>query len=573
MDARKVYESWVDHPGIDESIRQELIDIKDDANEIEERFYRELEFGTAGLRGILGAGTNRMNIYTVAKATQGLADYINSMNSYTAGKKAPAQGNTGETPSVAIAYDSRHMSPEFADISAAVLNDNGIRAYVFDSLRPTPELSFAVRYLKCIAGINVTASHNPAKYNGYKVYWSDGAQVSEPFDREIMDCVNKITDMLSPRMMPKDEAIKKGLYVQIGEDVDNAYMDAVCLTIKDGELIRNEGKNIRIVYTPLHGAGIKIVPKLLARVGFTDVHVVKEQEIPDGDFPTVEYPNPEVTEALKLAHDLAVKVDADIVLGTDPDSDRMGVMVRDADGNFHNLTGNLIGCILCEYLMKKMKTSGQLPQDGYIIRSIVSSQLVDQIAAEYGAELREVLTGFKWIGRNILESERAGKGTFIFGFEESCGYLTGTYARDKDACGAVLTMCEACAYYKSEGMTMWDVAQDMYKRYGFVKEQTISLTREGQEGLKEIAAIMDRIRKTPFTEIAGYPVIKFRDFEKPQETGLAKSNVLFFTLENGWVCVRPSGTEPKIKYYMGVRCKSEAEADEMLAAMKKYLVG
>ena len=562
MDARKVYENWVNHPGIDESIRQELIAIKDDANEIEERFYRELEFGTAGLRGILGAGTNRMNMYTVAKATQGLADYINSM-------KADAD----TLRSVAIAYDSRHMSTEFADISAAVLNANGIRAYVFDSLRPTPELSFAVRHLKCIAGINVTASHNPAKYNGYKVYWEDGAQVSEPFDQEIMACVNKITDMLSPKLMPKDEAAAKGLYVQIGEDVDNAYMDAVCTTIKDAELIKNRGKDISVVYTPLHGAGIKIVPKLLERVGFTNVHVVKEQAVPDGDFPTVEFPNPEITDALKLAHDLAVQVNADLVLGTDPDSDRMGVMVRDADGNFHNLTGNLIGCILCEYLMKKMKTSGQLPKDGYIIRSIVSSQLADQVAAEYGAELREVLTGFKWIGRNILESEKAGKGTFIFGFEESCGYLAGTYARDKDACGAVLTMCEACTYYKGEGLTMWDVAQDMYRRYGFVKEQTISITREGQEGLKEIAAIMDKIRKAPFTEIAGYPVVRFRDFEKPEETGLAKSNVLFFTLENGWVCVRPSGTEPKIKYYMGVRCKTEADADAMLAEMKKYLVG
>ncbi len=562
MDARKVYESWVNHPGIDESIRQELIAIKDDANEIEERFYRELEFGTAGLRGILGAGTNRMNMYTVAKATQGLADYINSM-------KADAD----TLRSVAIAYDSRHMSTEFADISAAVLNANGIRAYVFDSLRPTPELSFAVRYLKCIAGINVTASHNPAKYNGYKVYWEDGAQVSEPFDQEIMACVNKITDMLSPKLMPKDEAVAKGLYVQIGEDVDNAYMDAVCTTIKDAELIKNKGKDISVVYTPLHGAGIKIVPKLLERVGFTNVHIVKEQAVPDGDFPTVEFPNPEITDALKLAHDLAVQVNADLVLGTDPDSDRMGVMVRDADGNFHNLTGNLIGCILCEYLMKKMKTSGQMPKDGYIIRSIVSSQLADQVAAEYGAELREVLTGFKWIGRNILESEKAGKGTFIFGFEESCGYLAGTYARDKDACGAVLTMCEACTYYKGEGLTMWDVAQDMYRRYGFVKEQTISITREGQEGLKEIAAIMDKIRKAPFTEIAGYPVVRFRDFEKPEETGLAKSNVLFFTLENGWVCVRPSGTEPKIKYYMGVRCKTEADADAMLAEMKKYLVG
>ena len=558
MSAVEVYESWMANPALDENLKKELIAIKDDAKEIEERFYRELEFGTAGLRGILGAGTNRMNIYTVAKATQGLADYINSKC---------------ENGCVAIACDSRHMSPEFVDVSASVLNANGIKAYVFESLRPTPELSFAVRYLKCIAGINVTASHNPAEYNGYKVYWEDGAQVSEPYDAEIMACVNKITDMLSPKLMPKDEAIKKGLYVQIGSEVDNAFMDEVYKTVKQPEMIKEKGGSIRIVYTPLHGAGIKIVPELLKRAGFTDVHIVKEQEQPDGAFPTVAYPNPEVKEALKLAYDLAVETNADLVLGTDPDSDRMGVMVKDAEGNFHNLSGNLIGCILCEYLMRMSKATGQLAPDSYVVRSIVSSQLADQVAAEYGAELKEVLTGFKWIGRTILESEKTGKGTFVFGFEESCGYLAGAYARDKDACGAVLTMCEACAYYKSIGMTMWDVAQDMYARYGYVKEETISITRAGQEGLKEIAAIMEKLRSDPFKEIAGYEVVKYRDFQKPEETGFPKTNAVYYSLPNGWVCVRPSGTEPKIKYYIGVRGKDEAEAIEMLAAIKKFLVG
>lgn len=561
MSAKEVYESWLSSPDLDEGLRKELEAIRGDEKEIEERFYTELEFGTAGLRGILGAGINRMNIYTVAKATQGLADYINSKSA------------DGSVQSVAIAYDSRHMSPEFADISASVLNANGIRAYVFESLRPTPELSFAIRHLNCIAGINVTASHNPAEYNGYKVYWEDGAQVSEPFDKEIMDCVNQVKDMLSPKLMPKAEAIEKKLYIPIGREVDEAFMDAVYETVREPELVREKGSQIRIVYTPLHGAGIRIVPDLLKKAGFTDVHIVKEQEEPDGAFPTVAYPNPEVKEALQLAHDLAVKVDADLVVGTDPDSDRMGVMVKDHEGNFRNLTGNLIGCMLCEYELRSLKESGKLAPDSYIVRSIVSSQLADKVAAEYGCELKEVLTGFKWIGRKILESEETGKGTFVFGFEESCGYLAGTYARDKDACGAVLSMSEACLYYKNKGMSLWDVAQDMYQRYGFTKEETISETRAGQEGLKEIADIMDRLRKDPYTEIAGYPVVKFRDFTKPEETGFAKSNVLYYTLENGWVCVRPSGTEPKIKYYIGVRADSPENAEAMLNQIRDFMVG
>ena len=559
---KEEYERWLGHDLEDPDLLPELLKVKDNEEEIKDRFAVSLQFGTAGLRGTLGAGTNRMNVYTVRKATQGLADYINSRE------------NPGfAARSVAIAYDSRHMSPEFADISASVLNANGIKAYVFESLRPTPELSFAIRYLKCIAGINVTASHNPAEYNGYKVYWEDGAQVSEPQDKAIMDCVNSVTDMLSPNLMDKEDAIDKGLYIQIGQEVDDAFMSAVYETVREKELLKEKGGDIRVVYTPLHGAGIKIVPELLKRAGVTDVHVVKEQAEPDGDFPTVDYPNPEVKEALKLAHDLAVEVNADLVLGTDPDSDRMGVMVRDNEGVFHNLTGNLIGCILCEYELRSLKESGTLADDAYVVRSIVSSQLADRVACEYGAELKEVLTGFKWIGRKILESEQTGKGTFIFGFEESCGYLAGTYARDKDACGAALSMCEACAYYKTKGMSLWDVAQDMYKRYGFVKEETISITRAGQEGLKEIAGIMDALRAEPFAEIAGYPVIRFRDFQKPEETGFAKTNALYYTMENGWVCVRPSGTEPKIKYYIGVRAESEEKALAMLKEIRTFLVG
>jgi len=387
-----------------------------------------------------------------------------------------------------------------------------------------------------------------------------------------MDCVNAVEDMLSMKLMPQDEAVEKGLYVQIGREVDDAFMDAVYATAKEPELLKEKGSEIRIVYTPLHGAGIMIVPELLKRAGVTDVHIVKEQEQPDGNFPTVEYPNPEIPDALKLARELAESIDADIVIGTDPDSDRMGVMVRDDEGKFRSLSGNMIGSILCEYELNRLASKGQLAKDSYVVRSIVSSKMADMVAAGYGAELKEVLTGFKWIGREILESERTGKGTFVFGFEESCGYLAGDYARDKDACGAALSMSEACAYYKTTGMSLWDVAQDMFRRYGFVKEETISITREGQEGLKEIADIMEKLRSQPYTEIAGYAVTSYRDFQKPEETGFPKTNALYYILDNGWVCVRPSGTEPKIKYYIGVRRSSAQEADEMLKEIKSFLL-
>ena len=558
MSAREIYESWLNCNDLDESLKKELEAIKGDEHEIEERFYRELEFGTAGLRGVLGAGTNRMNIYTVAKATQGLADYIN------------AQDRADK--SVAIAYDSRHMSVEFAEISASVLNANGIKTYVFDALRPTPELSFAIRYLKCIAGINITASHNPAKYNGYKVYWEDGAQITEPVDQGITDSVAAVKDMLSMKQMPKDEAVSKGLYVEIGKEVDEAFMDAVYKTVREPELLKEIGPQINIVYTPLHGAGIMIVPELLKRAGITNIHIVKEQEKPDGAFPTVEYPNPEVKEALKLAKELAIKVDADLVIGTDPDSDRMGIMVRDSEGNFQNLTGNMVGSILCEYELSRAYSRGELTPDSYIVRSIVSSNMADLVAANYGVQVREVLTGFKWIGREILKSETTGEGKFIFGFEESCGYLAGDYARDKDACGAALSISEACAYYKSQGMSLWDVSRDMFKRYGFVKEETISITREGQEGLREIAGIMEKLRNDPFKEIAGYPVVQFRDFKDTKSTGFPPTNALYYTLENGWVCVRPSGTEPKIKYYVGVRRDTDSESSDMLKEIKDFLL-
>ena len=420
MDYRELYEQWINDPAIDEETKNELKSLEGNEAEIKDRFFQELEFGTAGLRGVIGAGTNRMNKYTVAKATQGLSDYINSF-----GEK---------DPKVAIACDSRRMSPEFVEITASVLNANGIKAYVFESLRPTPELSFAVRYLGCIAGVNITASHNPAEYNGYKAYWSDGAQVTPPHDTGIMKCVNAVTNISSPKLMSKEEAIQKGLFITIGEDVDEAYMKEVSKQVREPELLAKYAGEISIVYTPLHGAGIMIVPKLLKRFGFDKLSVVPEQEKPDGNFPTVPYPNPEMPQAFALADALGKETNADIIIATDPDADRIGLHVRDAEGAYHDISGNMIGCMICEYELSRLKECGALPKGGFVVRSIVSSRLFDQIAEHYGVEVRKVLTGFKNIGAEILKSEMEGKGTFLFGYEESYGYLVGTHARDKDAC-------------------------------------------------------------------------------------------------------------------------------------------
>lgn len=558
MDYRKAYENWLEDPAIDAETKEELKAIEGDDTEIRDRFYQELEFGTAGLRGVIGAGTNRMNQYTVAKATQGLSDYINSFQK--------------ESPSVAIAYDSRRMSPEFADITASVLNANGIRAYVFESLRPTPELSFAVRHLDCIAGVNITASHNPAEYNGYKAYWADGAQVTPPHDKGIMDCVNRITDLSSPKRMPKEEAAAKGLYVTIGEEVDEAYMKEVSAQVREPEVIAQYAKEIAVVYTPLHGAGITIVPQLLKRFGFTDLTVVSEQEKPDGNFPTVPYPNPEMSQAFALADQLGQEKNADLILATDPDADRIGMHVRDGKGAYHAISGNMIGCLICEYELSRRKAKGELPEDGYVVRSIVSSRLFDRIAEHYGAQVRKVLTGFKNIGAEILKSEESGEGTYLFGYEESYGYLVGTYARDKDACVAALKLCEMCAWYHSRGKTLWDAVEDIYQTYGFHKEKTISVTKKGVDGMAEIAATMQDMRANTPSQIGGLPVEKSLDYEKPEETGLPKSNVLYFALPGAWVCVRPSGTEPKIKYYVGVEAETEKQAEELIGRLEKGIM-
>ena len=556
MNSREVYDNWLADECIDEETKAELRSIADDPVEIEERFYKDLEFGTGGLRGILGAGSNRMNKYTVAKASQGIADHINSKR---------------KNGSVAIAYDSRHMSAEFAEVTASVLNANGIKAYVFESLRPTPELSFTVRHLACDIGINVTASHNPAKYNGYKVYGRDGAQVTPPEDEEIMERVNAIKDFSMIKWMDRKDADEKGLYIQIGQEIDEAYMAELSSQVKEPELIKEHAGEVNVVYTPLHGAGQKIVPQLLKSFGFKNLHIVEEQKDPDGDFPTVQFPNPEFEDAWTLALDLGRKVKADVMVATDPDSDRMGVYVTDKDGNFHALTGNMTGCLLCEYELSRLKAKGQIPSDGYVVRSIVSSRLFDRIAAEYQVAVREVLTGFKWIGKEILESETNGSGTFLFGYEESYGYLVGTHARDKDACVSALAICEACVYYKEQGKTLWDIMQEMYERYGFITEYNMSVTMEGKAGLEKISEIMSAMRSDPPKKIAAYDVVNAIDYADPASTGLPASNVLFYEMKDAWLCVRPSGTEPKIKYYIGVRGENSKEALTKLEEIKSSL--
>lgn len=572
MDIRKKYESWLNDPDIDPETKKELEEIRDDEKEIEDRFYTELEFGTAGLRGVLGAGLNRMNKYIVCRATQGLADYINHVFENGLNEKLPARDAAPEK-AVAIAYDSRHMSKEFSEFTALCLNANGIKTYVFEGLRPTPELSFAVRHFNCISGVNITASHNPAEYNGYKVYWADGAQVTPPHDQGIMDCVQAVKDFSKPKLMDRSEAVDAGLYISIGTEVDLLYIQEISKQIKEPEAIKKQADNIKIAYTPLHGTGITIIPQALKMAGFENVFTVPEQAEPDGDFPTVPYPNPETPKAFELVEALAKQVGADIAIATDPDADRIGVHVRDKNGEYHELSGNVIGALLCEYELSRLSAKGQLPKDGIVIRSIVSSDLIDRIADAYGVKLVEVLTGFKWIGAEILKMEESGEGTYIFGFEESYGYLIGTYARDKDSCVAALALSEACAYYKDCGMTMWDAVQEMFKKYGFSVEETVSVTMKGSDGMAAIQNIMQGLRDDPISDIAGYKINKTRDYKKPEETGLPKSDVLYYELDDAWVAVRPSGTEPKIKYYFGVTAETKEAAEEKKDRLKDALVG
>lgn len=560
MDYRETYKEWLDNPYFDDATKAELKAIADDEKEIEERFYMDLEFGTAGLRGIIGAGTNRMNVYTVRKATQGLANYIASVG--------------GQAKGVAIAYDSRRMSPEFADEAALCLAANGIKAYVFESLRPTPELSYAVRRLGCIAGINITASHNPPEYNGYKVYWEDGAQITPPHDKGIMDEVKKVTDYATVKTMPKDKAQEAGLYAVIGADIDDPYIEELKSLVLRKDCIDAVAEDMTIVYSPLHGTGNIPVRRVLKELGFANVYVVPEQELPDGEFPTVSYPNPESEEAFQLGLKLGKEKNADLILATDPDADRLGVYVKDSKtGEYHSLTGNMSGCLIGDYIIGQRKEKGDLPTDGAFIKSIVSTNMADAIAKYYGIALVEVLTGFKFIGQKILEFEKTGKGTYLFGMEESYGCLTGTYARDKDAVVASMALCEAAAYYKTKNMTLWDAMLAMYERYGYYKDDVKAITLKGIEGLEKIQEIMNTLRADAPAEIGGYKVTSARDYKEGSirsmetgevaPTGLPSSNVLYYDLtDDAWVCVRPSGTEPKVKFYYGVKGESLEDADE-----------
>ena len=565
MDYRGMYEEWLNNPYFDEATKQELRDIAEDDNEIKERFYTDLEFGTAGLRGIIGAGINRMNIYTVRKATQGLANYITKVG--------------GKDKGVAIAYDSRRMSPEFADEAALCLAANGIKAYVFESLRPTPELSYAVRKLSCIAGINITASHNPPEYNGYKVYWEDGAQITPPHDGGIRDEVKAVTDYNTVKTMNKDEAVSAGLYQQIGAEIDDAYMEELKKQVIHWDSIKEMGSQLKIVYTPLHGTGNLPARRVLKEIGFENVYVVPEQELPDGEFPTVSYPNPEAAEAFELALKLAKEKDADLVLATDPDADRLGVYVKDTkSGEYITLTGNMSGCLLAEYELSQRKETEGLPEDGALIKTIVTSNMADAIAEAYNVRLIEVLTGFKFIGQQILGFEQSGKGQYLFGFEESYGCLIGTHARDKDAIVATMALCEAAAYYKTKNMTLWDAMVAMYDKYGYYKDDIQAITLKGIEGLEKIQSILSTLRDNPPTQVGEYKVLSARDYKKDtvvnletgetKPTGLPNSNVLYYDMnDNAWLCVRPSGTEPKVKFYYGVKGSSLEDADAKSKAL------
>ena len=560
MNYQETYQEWLNNPYFDEATKEELKNIQDDDNEIKERFYSDLAFGTAGLRGIIGAGINRMNIYVVRKATQGLADYILE------------QGT--DKKRVTIAFDSRHMSPEFADEAALCLAANGIKAYIFESLRPTPELSFAVRYYNCIAGINITASHNPPEYNGYKVYWEDGAQFTPPHHKGVTAKVNAITDISKVKTMSREEAIRAGLYEVIGSEVDDAYITEVEKQVHNQDAIDQMASKLKIVYTPLHGTGNLPVRRVLKDLGFQNVYVVPEQELPAGAFPTVSYPNPESKEAFELGLKLAKEKDADLVLATDPDADRLGVYVKDSKtGEYIALTGNMSGSLLCEYVLSQKKAmNGSLPDDGAVVKSIVTTNLVDAVAEGYGVNLIEVLTGFKFIGQQMLNFENTGKGTYLFGLEESYGCLIGTYARDKDAVSATVALCEAAAYYMTQGKTLWDTMTDMYEKYGYYLDKVKALEFAGLDGAEKIQNMLKSLRENPPKEIGGLKVLKSRDYQNDTitdlttgetvPTGLPSSNVLYYELENNaWLCVRPSGTEPKIKFYYGVKGSSMEDAE------------
>ena len=569
MSYMEKYQAWLSNPYFDEATKAELKGL--DEKEIEDRFYKDLAFGTGGLRGVLGAGTNRMNIYTVRKATQGLANFIN------------LQATDGKQKSVAIAYDSRNMSTEFADESARVLAANGIKAYVFESLRPTPELSFAVRELGCISGIVITASHNPPEYNGYKVYWEDGAQVTSPKDVQIIEQVNLVEDFATVKTMPKEEAMAADLYEVIGEAMDDLYIAQLKKLIIDPEVIEQEAKDFTIVYTPLHGTGNIPVRRILKEIGFTNVYVVPEQELPDGNFPTVGYPNPEDAKAFALALKLAEEVSADVVMATDPDADRLGVFAKTKEGTYEALNGNNIGMILMHYILSRKADKGVLADNSAVVGTVVSTYMARAIAKEFDVTLFETLTGFKYIGEKIKEFEEDGSYTYQFGYEESYGALIGTHARDKDAVVAVMGVAEAAAYYKSQGITLYEALLNLFEQYGYYKETLQSITLKGIDGANQIAHILDVLRNNPPTELAGKKVLSIRDYDadtvtnletkEVTSTGLPNSNVLYFDLsDNTWFCVRPSGTEPKVKFYFGVKGATLEEANEQSKALEEAVM-
>ena len=564
------YKRWCESPEFDGETKKELLEIKGNEAEIEDRFYKELEFGTAGLRGIIGAGTNRMNKYTVGKATQGLANYILEQGTQDKG--------------VAISYDSRIMSKEFALQTALIFCANGIKAYLFENLRPVPELSFAVRELKCTAGVMITASHNPPKYNGYKVYWDDGSQIVSPRDTEIINKVRNVKDFKEIKSINKEDAISKGLLNIVETEMDEKYIKILKEHILNPEIMKEQGKKLKVVYTPLHGTGNTIAEKLLNELGMENVYVVPEQKEPDGKFPTVDYPNPEDPKAFKLALELAKKVDADVVLATDPDADRLGIYAKDSKtGEYMNYTGNMSALLIAEYRISQMKEKGILPSNGMFITTIVSSELAKAIAKYYGLECIEVLTGFKNIGAVMRKAEENQDKKYVFGFEESYGCLIGDYARDKDGIAAVMALCEAACFYASKGKTLWDAMIDIYEKYGYYKEAQVSIVREGVQGAQEIKDMMTKMRETDIESIGKYKVLVFKDVEKDvvkdmktgeiSKTGLPKSNVLYYELEdNSWCCIRPSGTEPKIKLYMGIKGNTEKEAEEKLAELKEAML-
>lgn len=569
MDYREQFNFWLEDDYFDEETKKELLAIRNDDKEVEDRFYRELEFGTGGLRGVIGAGTNRMNLYTVRKATQGLANYI------------LAQGT--QDKGISIAYDSRFMSPEFANEAALCMAANGIKAYVFDALRPTPELSFSVRYLGCTAGIVITASHNPPEYNGYKVYWEDGAQITSPRDKEIISYVQNVTDYHTVKTMDIEEAKAKGLYIQTGKEIDDAFMAELKKQILHPEIIAEMGKELKIVYTPFNGTGNVPARRILSELGFENVYVVPEQEMPDPKFTTLDYPNPEDPKAFTLALKLAKEVGADIVLATDPDADRLGIYAYDTKTKeYVPFTGNMSGMLIAEYILRERTALNKMPANPALVKTIVTTNMADPICEKYNVKLIEVLTGFKYIGEQIKLFEQTGSNNYVFGLEESYGCLAGTHARDKDAIVAVMCLCEVAAWCKKNGITLWDQMMNIYSEYGFFKEDLYTITLKGMDGSKQIQEMMEKLRNNPPKTLGNWKVLSFRDYDKDviknmatgttKPTGLPKSNVLYFDLnDNSWCCARPSGTEPKIKFYMGVKGTDLADAKEKVAELTENL--